>query len=294
MEELSSVISSRYVPFDGGQFWCGIAGEQDPSTSEPLVLVHGGPGFTSYYLEPLLPLREVVPLVFWDQSGCGRSALPSGRKRFSLDSFTDELEALRLAIGAPRMHLLGHSFGGVIIGEYAVRYPEHVASALFVSASLDIPRWLQDAARLRASLPLMTKMVLTEGDRTGNYSSPQYLAAYREYIDRFIYRFESVPEVILRSERESDPVTYKTVWGPNELVVTGVVKEYSFSSKLPTLKCPTRFMCGRFDEATPEAHSYFASLIPGAECVVFEQSAHHPQINENGRFIEEVKRFLLK
>jgi proline iminopeptidase len=192
------------------------------------------------------------------------------------------------------MHLLGHSFGGAIIGEYALLYPDRVASALFVSASLDIPRWLQDAARLRATLPMMTKMILTEGDRTGNYSSPQYLAAYREYIDRFIYRFDSVPEVITRAEQESDPMTYRTVWGPNELVVSGVVKDYSFAPKLSTLSCPTRFMCGRFDEATPEAHEYFASVVPGAECVVFEQSAHHPHINENARFMDEVRRFLLK
>ncbi len=285
------MVSGGYAEVGAGRFWYEVHGSLS-AESTPLVLVHGGPGFPSFYLEPLRVLSERVPVVFWDQAGCGRSKQYGERKDFSIKGFVSELEELRKALGVSKMHLYGHSFGGLVIGEYALTFPHSVASTIFVSASLDIPRWRADAARLRATLPLMSKMVLTEGDRTGNYSSPQYLAAYGEYINRYIYRFKEKPEVISQSELESDVRTYMTMWGPNELVITGVVKDYSFTEQLPCLQAPALFMCGRYDEATPEAHEYFASQIPHARCVVFEESAHHPHINETDAVCQTIIDFL--
>jgi proline iminopeptidase len=285
------MVSGSYAEAVGGRFWYEVHGSLSAETP-PLVVVHGGPGFPSFYLEPLRVLSNRIPVVFWDQAGCGRSKEFGERKDFSIEGFVSELEELRKALGVSKMHLYGHSFGGVIIGEYAIKFPQSVASTIFVSASLDIPRWRADAARLRKSLPLMSKMVLTEGDRTGNYTSPQYLAAYSEYINRFIYRFKEKPESISRSEIESDARTYMTMWGPNELVISGVVKDYSFSEQLPHLPAPALFMCGRYDEATPEAHEYFASQVPNALCVVFEESAHHPHINETEAVCKALATFL--
>jgi proline iminopeptidase len=53
-------------------------------------------------------------------------------------------------------------------------------------------------------------------------------------------------------------------------------------------------MCGRFDEATPESHEYFASCVPGSQVVVFEESAHHPHISETEYVLKVLRDFLLK
>ena len=287
------MLSGSYGQSLSGEFWYAVDGQLSPQ-SAPLILVHGGPGFPSFYLEPMRVLSKHVPVVFWDQAGCGRSRERGERKDFSIEGFVTELEDLRKALGVSKMHLFGHSFGGLVIGEYALRFKENVASTIFVSASLDIPRWKSDATRLRATLPLMSRMVLTEGDRTGNYTSPQYFAAYSEYVNRFIYRFQEKPECILRSEESADAKTYVTLWGPNEIVVSGVVKDYTFVPLLSQLQAPALFMCGRFDEATPEAHEYFASQVPGARCVIFEESAHHPHINEAEAFCAAVCDFIVR
>jgi proline iminopeptidase len=258
----------------------------------PLVCVHGGPGFTSYYLEPLSALRAERPIVLYDQAGCGRSRRGGGRKLFSIESFVEELEALRRELRIERMHLLGHSFGGLIIGEYALRYPERVGRLIFACVSIDIPRWIEDGHRLVGQMSLMQKMVLREGARTGATSSPAYLTALQAYYAKHIYGSEEIPESIRRAEVESDAQTYNTVWGANELVVNGLVREYSLSPRLPDLSAPTLFMCGRFDEATPEAHEYFASLVPGARLHVFEHSAHHPFATEPEESIRVVGDFL--
>jgi proline iminopeptidase len=209
-----------------------------------------------------------------------------------VDGFVSELEELRQELKTERMHLLGHSFGGLIIGEYALRYPDRVASLTFACVSIDIPRWIADGDRLVGQLPLMQKMVLREGARTGAIHSPHYLTALGAYYKKHVYGCEEIPECIRRSEAEADSQTYTIVWGSNELVVNGMVRDYSLSPRLSDLRVPTLFMCGRFDEATPEAHAYFASLVPGSSLHIFERSAHHPFVTETEESLRVIRDFV--
>jgi proline iminopeptidase len=294
MERFSTVSGS--FSSSAGDSWYEICGEVS-SQSIPLVLIHGGPGFTSYYLEPLRKVADTGPVVFLDQAGCGRARIRGARKLFTVESFVDEIEALRRILGVSQLHLFGHSFGGLIAGEYALKYPESVKSIIFACVSIDIPRWRDDAERLRSTLPLMTRIILREGDRTQIFDSPQYIGALGEYYQRFVYRFDELekkPDVIAVSEREADSATYLRVWGPNELVINGEVKDYSLTPRLPQIVAPTLFLCGRYDEATPEAHEYFASLVVGAKCTIFERSAHHPQLTETVEFLATVTEFLAR
>jgi proline iminopeptidase len=210
----------------------------------------------------------------------------------TVEGFVDELEALRAHMGFSRMHLLGHSFGGLIAGEYTLRYPQHVATVQFASASIDIPRWIADGQRLIGELPLMQKMILREALRTGQYNSPQFSAALAAYYTKHVYGFTEKPESIIRAEAESDARTYQIVWGANELAVTGYIKDYNLCPRLPEIQHPALCISGRFDEATPEAHHHFAGLLPNGRCHIFEHSAHHPHITETDQFLEVERGFL--
>lgn len=283
------MYSSGHIQTQAGEvFFQRYGGER----GTPLVCVHGGPGFTSYYLEPISALSDRMPIITYDQAGCGRSRREGARKLFSVDGFVDELEDLRRELGIEKMCLLGHSFGGLIVGEYALRYPERVERLVFACVSIDIPRWVEDGRRLVGGLSLMQRMLLREGARSGTTSSSEYLAALGAYYRKHIYGCEGVPEEVRRSEVEADAQTYQIVWGTNELVVDGLVKGYSLAPRLSSLHCPCLFMCGRYDEATPEAHEYFASLVPGALFHVFEQSAHHPFATESEESIRVLREFL--
>lgn len=278
-----------YVKTKAGEVFFQRYGQHE---SVPLVCVHGGPGFTSHYLEPLSGLSEDIPVILYDQAGCGRSRREGGRKLFSIDGFVDELEDLRRELSLERMRLLGHSFGGLIIGEYALRYPERVERLVFASVSIDIPRWIEDGQRLVGRLPLMQRMLLREGERSGATNSPEYLSALSAYYRKHIYGCEHVPEEIRRSEAEADAQTYQIVWGANELVVNGMVREYNLAPRLNGVRCPCLFMCGRFDEATPEAHEHFVSQVPDGHLHVCEHSAHHPFATQREECLRVLREFL--
>ena len=278
--------SEGYLSIGSGELYYRAVGAR---SAVPLICIHGGPGFTSYSLEPLLAVSDRFPVVVYDQAGCGRARRSGPRRDLSIDGFVSELEALRVHLQIETMHLLGHSFGALILGEYLLRFPNRVSSAIFSSASIDIPRWVADGQRLVSELPMLEKIILKECMRNGDYYSEAFLKALNCYYAKHVNGFDQMPECIQRSIEESDAVAYEQIWGPNELVVNGTIRDYSLTPRLPEINTRCLFMCGRYDEATPESHEFFASQVPQSKLHIFERSAHNTFITEE----EEVRRVVV-
>src|SRR6187402_1707194 len=80
------------------------------SGNEPVVLIHGGPGFTSDYLaDDLAPMARNHKLLIYDQRGIGRSTLVSDSTALAAQRYAEDLEAIRTHLGRERLTLLGHS-----------------------------------------------------------------------------------------------------------------------------------------------------------------------------------------
>src|SRR5690242_19612864 len=92
-----------------------------PGDGEPIVLLHGGPGMGNYFErfpEILSPPHRVVS---YDQRGCGRS---TGDGSFEISDHIEDLDAIRTHLGANRIHLFGHSWGGMLAQLYVKAHPE--------------------------------------------------------------------------------------------------------------------------------------------------------------------------
>ncbi len=114
----------------------------------PVLVVHGGPGFPfDAPLPGLAPLEDRHKFYYWDQRGSGRSTRPVDRfaspnfganaaeldSKLGLGQQVADLERLRVALGADRIDLVGHSFGGLLAGLYAIEFPQHVGKLLLVA-----------------------------------------------------------------------------------------------------------------------------------------------------------------
>ncbi len=97
---------------------------------EPIVFLSGGPGMPDYLEEvaKLVPGRRVVT---YDQRGTGGSTVTDGD--YSIDAHVADLEQLREHLGAERLHLFGHSWGGMLAQLYATAHIGSVASLFLCS-----------------------------------------------------------------------------------------------------------------------------------------------------------------
>jgi pimeloyl-ACP methyl ester carboxylesterase len=98
-----------YIEVPGGRVWFRSIGEAADDRA-PLLCLHGGPGFTHNYLEPLEALADRRRVIFYDQLGCGRSERPDDLSLWTVQRFVEEVAQVRAALGLERLHLFGSSW----------------------------------------------------------------------------------------------------------------------------------------------------------------------------------------
>jgi proline iminopeptidase len=277
------------VDVPGGRIWYRIVGS---GTRTPLVLLRGGPGAPSYYLNPLAALADERPVIFYDQLGAGRAEKPTDVTLWRVERFVEELSRLRTALRLDQVHLLGHSWGTMLAVDYMLTKPVGVRSLILASPSLSISRWIEDAETLKKTLPESIQAVIAKHESAGTFDSPEYQAAMTEYYKRYVCRRDPLPDDVNKTLAELGMSVYRTMWGPSEFTATGSLRTYERAEQLKALNLPVLFTAGRYDEATPSTTAYYQSLIPGAKLKIFENSAHLTMQDEPDAYVQAVRDFL--
>ncbi|WP_155922345.1 proline iminopeptidase-family hydrolase [Bacillus sp. EB01] len=286
-------VEEGFVGVTGGRVWYRIAkGERDAA---PLLVLHGGPGSTTYPLQRLDELTEGADgrtIVYYDQLGAGRSQGPTDKSLWNLDRYVKELGQVREQLGLEEVHILGHSWGTTLLAAYLLTKPPGVKSAIFSSPCLSAPQWAKDQERLLKQLPEETQEAIARCEADGTTDSEEYKQAMDVFAKNFVCRIEVSKEEREAVSQLANREIYNTMWGPSEFCVTGNLKEFDCTPRLHELDVPSLFLCGRYDEATPESTSYFSSLVPGAKLHIFEKSAHSPYREQPEEYRQVVKEFL--
>jgi proline-specific peptidase len=278
-----------YVDVEGGRVWYRIAGSGNET---PLILLHGGPGAPSYYLNPLEGVTVDRPVIFYDQLGAGRSDRPTDTSLWTVDRFVRELDDIREALGLDEVHILGHSWGSMLAVDYMLTKPEGVQSLILASPALSVRRWAEDADRLVAQLPEELQRNIEKHEASHTTDDPEYQEATMEYYKRYLSRSDPwSPDLLLAFENFNSDI-YGLMWGPSEFTATGTLKDYEREDVLPNLDLPVLFTAGRYDEATPETVEIYQSLVPGSKIAIFENSAHMTMLDEPEAYTDVVREFL--
>lgn len=132
--------STQYWQMAGG-YRIAYTHVRTAGSKPPIVYLHGGPGgyIHSSTIEELSRLSDLGHDIYlYDQSGTGLSDRRVRPKDTTFDSHVADLEEIiSQHIGAERVVLMGHSFGGVIAAHYAARHPAQIA-ALILSSPGDL------------------------------------------------------------------------------------------------------------------------------------------------------------
>jgi proline-specific peptidase len=285
-------VREGFIPFRGFATWYRVVGADSPGRL-PLLCVHGGPGSTHNYFQPLEELAaDGRRLVFYDQLGCGESDQPDDPTLWSIETFVDELRTVRESLALERFHLLGTSWGGMLALEYALERPRGLASLVLNSTPPSMALWCRETKRLRAALPADVRQLLDEHEQAGTTDAPAYEAACIEFYRRHFYRGDKLPDCITRGLAKRGRLVYATLNGPSEFTVTGPLRNWDISARLSELELPTLITSGRHDECTPTVAGALHRAIPDSKWVLFESSAHVSFVEEAVRYRAVVSQFL--
>lgn len=280
-----------FVEVPGGKIWYEIVGAEKKKT--PLLLLHGGPGFTSDYLRPLVALADERPVIFYDQLGAGKSDRPQDTALWKIDRFVDELELLRQHLNLDTVHLFGHSWGTMLITQYLTKSPKGIKTLILAGPCLNAQQWIKDTNLLRSQLPQAIQDSLKWHEDRGTTSSPGYIRATDEFYKRYFCRIPFTADVQKSFDEQSLSV-YNTMWGNNEFTATGNLRNFDRTDVLRTISVPTLFTCGRFDEATPATTQAYAEQVKNSEMVVIEEASHQSMNEKPEEYVTVVREFLGK
>ena len=265
------------APVPGGRVYVRVNGRLD-GPRLPVVMIHGGPGGTHSGFLNALALADERAVILYDQLDSGRSDHPNNPANWTVQRFTDEVEAVRRAVGVTHWHVLGHSWGGTIALEYGARRPGELAGLVLASPLISTRSWIADADALRSQLPAVVQATLRQCG-----PMPPVTEACEKATEVFYANFnrrDPATDAMMEYSRLHggkgfNAELYGAMWGSSEFVATGTLKSYDGEPLLPKLIGPhTLFISGQYDEARPATLGVFAARVPGADFAVVPGAAH--------------------
>jgi proline iminopeptidase len=284
---------SRTIPIDGGKYkvWVKKVGKG------PLhvLTLHGGPGCTHEYFECFEAFLPQNGITFWyyDQLGSGFSDQPDDTSLWTVERFREEVEQVRGALGLENFILYGHSWGGMLGIEYALKYQRHLKGLVISNMTASVTSYMTYVNELRKALPPEILAVLEKYEAKGEYHAPEYEEAiFKGVYTRHLCRLDPWPDPVERTFRHLNHKVYNTMQGPNEFVITGNFKEWDRWKDLPSIRVPTLLLGATHDTMNPADIRKMGTLIKGSRVEICEKGSHMAMYDDQDRYFYGLLSFL--
>lgn len=258
----------------------------------PLVVLYGGPGLDHAYLLPqMLKLANHYELVFYDQRGSGQSTGAVDSVSMTVSNFVVDLEGLRRALHLDKMNLLGHSWGGLLAMEYAVRYPQRVTKIILASSVGATSKWEipfaqnREARRTPQDSAALVKIMGSEGFAK---RAPPVMQQFVKLFFRSYFHNQSLADSLSLT---FTPETAQNVL-PILALMSKQIASYDLRPQLRKLSCPVLILHGDDDPIPLKYAEETRACIPGSRLVVLKNCGHFSYIEAPDQFFAECEEFL--
>lgn len=251
----------------------------------PLLLMHGGPGADHTTLLRLRPCADQFTLIFYDHRCNGRST-GADVSSMTWENLTADAEALRQMLGFEQWAVLGHSFGGMVALEYALRYPQSLSHLLLMDTCGDSCWAQRHAPELLAKRGYSATAVQTARRFFNGQLTPgEVLPALLKFGSAYTYRL-NIKALVSGFRVKLRPKAQ--IFGFSQLLPGWTVMD-----RLGEIKVPTLVLAGRDDfQFPPEHQAILADRLPQAQLEIIERAGHNAPIERPAEVIQIVRRFL--
>lgn len=262
---------------------------------EPIVLIHGGPGFTSDYLaDDIARMAQDRALFVYDQRGIGKSTLVSDSSELAAQRYVEDLEAIRKHLRLEKLTLLGHSWGAAPAAMYAMQYPQRVRRMILVGTiPLRGSELTAAFQKLAAGRDSVTRRRMTELSQI-RQSNPSDLTACQEYYRLWFTPFfaaRSAPNSMKGDVCAGSPASLSNKSNVNRFTFASL-GDWDWTMSLRTVTAPTLIIHGELDPLPIESARKWAAALPNARLLELKGIGHFPYVEAPDRFFAAVDRFL--
>ena len=284
----SSDIDEGYIDIGETSLYYKIIG-----SGEPLLVLHGGPGFDHQILMPYIgKLGLYHKVIQYDQRGSGLSKGPVDSTSINIHNFVEDIEIIRKRFNIDKLNLAGVSWGGILAMFYSIKYPENLNSLILFSTAAS-------SELLYKMYPAMNKNRTPEDDELikSISKSEGFQRKDPEILEKFYRTFckaqfvdQSLASKINMTISEN---TAKNMDSINKYIMSSIGR-FNLHESLKVINCPTLIMHGKKDPLPLEAAEKIHSMIPNSELIIFNNSGHWIFIEEEDKFYKTVNEFLAK
>jgi proline iminopeptidase len=267
-----------------------------------VLLLHGGPGATHEYLEAcdsFLP-GAGIEYHYYDQLGSAWSDQPDEPSLWDLDRFVDEVEQVRVALGLDRGNfvLYGHSWGGILAIEYALRYQQHLRGLVISNMMADVPAYNSYAEQVL--MPEMDPGKLAEIkalEAAGDIENPRYMELLNEqhYVHHVLRMpVEDWPNPVQRAFAATNPAIYVSMQGPSELGISqnAALAHWSRFDDLTSISVPTLVIGAQYDTMDPGHMKAMAQRLPAGQYLHCPTGSHLAMYDDQAAYFGGLVDFL--
>jgi proline iminopeptidase len=267
-----------------------------------VLLLHGGPGSTHEYLEACdsyLPAAG-VEYYYYDQLGSGFSDQPAEPSLWELDRFVDEVEQVRGALGLTRENfvLYGHSWGGILAIEYALRHQQHLRGLVISNMMSSAPAYTAYAEQVL--MPEMDQGALAEIsslEAAGDTDNPRYMELlYEQHYVHHVLRMppDEWPDPVQRGFAHINPEIYVSMQGPSELGMSSEAKlaDWDRTGQLSSIDVPALVIGARHDTMDPAYMEMMAGRLPDGRYLHCPDGSHLAMYDDQQAYFTGLIAFL--
>jgi proline iminopeptidase len=257
---------------------------------DPVIIVHGGPGFDHIHMLPFKDLADQYKVIFYDQRTTGKSTGKPDSSSISTDHFIKDLEALRKKFKLDNITLIGHSWGAWLSMEYAIQYPMNLNKLILLSPSGNMSYLNEYFKNIQRKTDKQNKMKMEEIEASEGFKNrnPETIKKYFSISIKPFFHDSS------KSRRLDLTMLERTA--KNQSIVAGLLMremmEKNILADLKSIKCPTLVLHGKSDPLPIIAPQLVKGNISNSKMIVLEEAGHFMFAEAPGETLREIRGFL--